>query len=177
MPKVLKVENNYELRMKRFIVAIIFILVFIAFSLMIFTGCRTAKDTSSVTMNDSVYVEKLVPVYIQNPADSSLLDAYFKCDSLGNVYIAQITDLKSKGIQTSLNFNKGNLIYKTNKPADSILTYTINKETKINNQLTTTITKTVTQMSSFEKVFFWIGLIGTVLLLVFLGIKIKGRIL
>jgi len=69
------------------------------------------------------------------------------------------------------------LIYTTEKASKEIVTTAINKETKVKKQEKETITITLIKMSLFQKIFFWIGLIGSVAVLIYLGIKIKGRVL
>ena len=160
--------------MKKVIGSIILVLVLASFFLMVFTGCRTVKENTSMSNRDSSFVEKLVPVYVQTPADSSWLKAYFKCDSLGNVYIAQLTDLKSKGINTSFDFKDGVVNYKTDRKADSILVWTINTKMVINKESTKTYTITKTEMSWIQKVFFWIGLVSVLILVGYLLNKYKG---
>ena len=151
----------------------IYIILFIS----LLTACKTPVQTSSVKTNDSTYVEKLVHDTTRIPADSSWFYAWLKCDSLGNVFIASLSDHKTEGIKTDVNFNNGKLIYKTEKASKEIVTTVINKETKVKKQDKETITITLIKMSLFQKIFFWIGLIGSVAGLIYLGIKIKGRIL
>ena len=151
----------------------IYIILFIS----LLTACKTPVQTSSVKTNDSTYVEKLVHDTTRIPADSSWFYAWLKCDSLGNVFIASLSDHKTEGIKTDVTFNNGKLIYKTEKASKEIVTTAINKETKVKKQDKESITITLIKMSLFQKIFFWIGLIGSVAGLIYLGIKIKGRIL
>jgi len=151
----------------------IYIILFIS----LLTACKTPIQTSSVKTNDSTYVEKLVHDTTRIPADSSWFYAWLKCDSLGNVFIASLSDHKTEGIKTDVTFNNGKLIYKTEKASKEIVTTAINKETKVKKQDKETITITLIKMSLFQRIFFWIGLIGSVAGLIYLGIKIKGRIL
>ena len=151
----------------------IYIILFIS----LLTACKTPVQTSSVKISDSTYVEKLVHDTTRIPADSSWFYAWLKCDSLGNVFIASLSDHKTEGIKTDVTFNNGKLIYKTEKASKEIVTTAINKETKVKKQDKESITITLIKMSLFQKIFFWIGLIGSVAGLIYLGIKIKGRIL
>ena len=145
--------------------------------LCLLASCKTPVQTSLVKTNDSTYVEKLVHDTTRIPADSSWFYAWLKCDSLGNVFIASLSDHKTEGIKTDVTFNNGKLIYTTEKASKEIVTTAINKETKVKKQEKETITITLIKMSLFQKIFFWIGLIGSVAGLLYLGIKIKERIL
>ena len=156
---------------------ILYAVILIMFAVLLFTNCRCPKETLRIQKDSTSSIQNVVPVYIKTPADSSWLKAYMKCDSLGNVYISQIIDLKSSGINTSFDFKDGVVNYKTNRKADSILIYTINKETTINRSLKSTETIIVKEMSSFQKIFFWIGLILSILLLIYFGRIIKNRII
>ena len=157
--------------------AVLLFLIFAVLVVWLLSGCKTPVQTSSVKINDSTYVEKLVHDTTRIPADSSWFYAWLKCDSLGNVIIASLYDHKTEGIKTDVTFNNGKLIYTTEKASKEIVTTAINKETKVKKQDKETITITLIKMSLFQKIFFWIGLIGSVAGLIYLGIKIKGRIL
>ena len=156
---------------------ILYAVILILFAILLFTKCKCPKETLRIQKDSTSNIQNVVPVYIKTPADSSWLKAYFKCDSLGNVYIAQIYDLKSKNINTDFSFKDGVINYKTNRYADSILIYTINKETTINRSLKSTETIIVKEMSSFQKIFFWIGIILSFLLLIYFGRILKNRII
>ena len=151
--------------------------IYIILLISLLTACKTPVQTSSVKTNDSTYVEKLVHDTTRIPADSSWFYAWLKCDSLGNVFIASLSDHKTEGIKTDVTFNNGKLIYTTEKASKEIVTTAINKETKVKKQEKETITITLIKMNLFQKIFFWIGLIGSVAVLIYLGIKIKERVL
>ena len=148
-----------------------YIIVLVLF-ISLFSSCKTQKNSTSST-RDSTYVEKVVPVYIQLPADSSWYWAWFKCDSTGHVVISASSDIKTKGISTDVSFDNGKFNYKTNRPADSIKVITINKEIRINTELSKTFTVTVIKMSLFQKIFFWIGIGSILLFIILLYLKFK----
>ncbi len=161
--------------MKKIFVAIIFMLVFVAFTLMIFTGCRTAQVTSSSKSDSASYVEKIKLVPVVTPSDSTWYWAWFRCDTTGHVIMAATSETKTSGVQTETSFNDGKFNYKTKTVHDTVFVPV--KETSSYQKSKQAETIILIKMSLFQKIFFWIGLIGLVLLLVFLGIKIKGRIL
>lgn len=63
-------------------------------------------------------VERLVPVKIAN--DSLSIKALFRCDSLNNVVMKQLTEQKSKGVSSQFTFNAGQLKYKADAAHDTI---------------------------------------------------------
>ena len=148
-----------------------FIYIFLFICLL--TACKTPVQTSSVKTNDSTYVEKLVHDTTRIPADSSWFYAWLKCDSLGNVFIASLSDHKTEGIKTDVTFNNGKLIYTTEKASKEIVTTAINKETKVKKQDKETITITLIKMSLFQKIFFWIGIGSTLAAGIFIYLKFK----
>ena len=148
---------------------IIFILL--AFSLLI--SCKTKKEITSDRSDSLIYIEKIKLDTIITPADSSWLKAWFKCDSLGNVYISELIDLKSKEINSDFNFSKGVLSYGTKR--DEKKTIIESKNIYINRRIkeTITITKTIVKMSMFQKIFFWIGIVLSSVGIGFIFTKIK----
>lgn len=148
---------------------LVFVLLFFSF----IVGCKTKKEIVYERSDSLVYIEKLRFDTIITPADSSWLKAFFKCDSLGNVYISELLDLKSKGVGTSVNFSNGVLSYETKRDEKKnavpcIDSYTDKKTKEIINT-----TKIIVKMSFFQKVFFWIGLISVIVFSVILYFKIK----
>lgn len=139
----------------------------------LFISCKTKKEITSDRSDSLVYIEKLKFDTIITPADSSWLKAWFKCDSLGNVYISELIDLKSKEINSDFNFSKGVLSYGTKR--DEKKTIIESKNIYINRRIkeTITITKTIVKMSMFQKIFFWIGIVLSSVGIGFIFAKIK----
>lgn len=146
------------------------ILLLFALSLM---SCRVQKDTV-IQKNDSlIYIEKIRFDTVTTPVDSSWLKAYFKCDSLGNVYIAQMKDFKTNELNTQFNFENGILNYSTNRNEKKTLHPCIDRYINRRINTTLTVTKTIIKMSMFQKIFFWMGLISIVSFII--GAYLKFR--
>ncbi|MFZ4400909.1 MAG: hypothetical protein ACOYO1_12810 [Bacteroidales bacterium] len=139
----------------------------------LFLSCKTQKQITSDKTDSLVYIEKLRFDTITTPADSSWLFASFKCDSLGNVYIAEILDLKSKEVSTSLNFNKGILNFGTKREEKKTIVPCIDRYINRRIKATITLTKTLVKMSLFQKIFFWIGVLLSSVIGIWAFLKIK----
>ena len=162
--------------MKKIFVAIILMLVFVAFTLMLFTGCRTTKVTSSSKSDSTIYIEKIKLVPVITPPDSTWYWAWFKCDSTGHVIMAANNETKTNGVETETSFNDGKFNYKTKTVHDTVYV-PVKETTQINkSKQNDTITVTIIKMNLFEKIFFWIGLGGCVVFLIWVGFKFKGLI-
>jgi hypothetical protein len=148
---------------------IIFILM--VFSLLI--SCKAKKEITSDRSDSTVYIEKLRFDTVITPADSSWLKAWFKCDSLGNVYVSQLIDLKSKEINSDFSFSDGVLSYSTQRDEKKTAVPCVDRYFTKKQKETITITKTIVKMSMFQKIFFWLGLIGVIVSGVLLYFKLK----
>ena len=147
-------------------------LIFLLFALSLMS-CRVQKETV-IQKNDSlVYIETLRFDTVTTPADSSWLFASFKCDSLGNVYLAEIKDLKSKGLITSLDFTNGILNFATRREETKTPVPCVDRYINRRINTTLTVTKTIIKMSMFQKIFFWLGLISIVAFII--GAYLKFR--
>lgn len=62
-------------------------------------GCKTLHPGQVVLHDSASVVERLIPVTI--PADSAWLYALMECDSLNNIVIKQLSESKTKNMQTS----------------------------------------------------------------------------
>ena len=109
------------------------LLIWIAFMVFLFAGCGmkykqamcrkwnvcpTVKDSVRTVVKDSIYYVK-VPVV--NPADHATMLAYLKCDSLGNVYIEDLTYMQGRIIDLEA-LLKGNVMSVTAiKPQEVVL--------------------------------------------------------
>ena len=146
------------------------IFILIVFSLF---SCKTQKQITSDKTDSTVYIETVRFDTVTTPADSSWLKAYFKCDSLGNVYISEMLDLKSKEVATSLNFSNGMLNFATKREEKKTLVPCIDRYINRRIKETITLTKTIVKMSAFQKIFFWIGMMGTIALIILLYFKLR----
>lgn len=154
--------------MKRYLLLLILIIGMI--------GCRTSKQTEPPpVLKDSIrIVERLVPV--QLPADSSILEAYFECDSTNRVIMKELSEEKSKRVSTKLNFSPGKLArldYKSNTKPDTV--YISGKDITIYKDRPVYIDKPIVtnKLNWWQKVLMWGGGVFSILLLIAIYSKIK----
>ena len=108
----------------------VILLVWIAFMIFLFTGCGvkykqamcrkwnvcpTIKDSVRTEIKDSICYVK-VPVV--NPADNATLLAYLRCDSLGNVYIDDLTYMQGRVIDLEAALKNNVLNVTATKPIE-----------------------------------------------------------
>lgn len=91
-------------------------------------GCRTVEKTSDslVAIRDEKNTIDTSKYYVA--PDSSIFQALFDCDSLNNVRIREINDLKSKGINTEFVFRDNTLYYRTDRDKMEHLIYSLKSE-------------------------------------------------
>jgi hypothetical protein len=106
--------------------------------------------------------------------DSTLLQAYFECDSANQVILKSLDEQKSKNSTSSVKFDSGKLSYKTSKSTDTIYsrrdTVYINKETAV----PVKATEIQYKMTRVQAFFYTIGIVAICLALVWLIIKIRN---
>lgn len=139
-------------------------------------GCRTARQPEKQSvLKDSVrIVERLVPV--QLPADSSLIEAYFECDSANKVILKELHDEKTKHVNANIDFKPGKtakLTYKAKTQPDTI--YIRGKDTTIYKDRPVYIDKPVitNALHWWQKVLMWCGGAFLILLSIAIYKKIK----
>jgi hypothetical protein len=67
-------------------------------------SCKTSALIKEIPVRtETVIRERLVPVEI--PADSAVMSALLECDSLNNVRLVEIDELKSKRVESSFNLS------------------------------------------------------------------------
>lgn len=82
----------------------------VALSILLLTGCRAQNKIVEVPVRDVVTVtETLEP--IQVPGDSLIMEALFYCDSMKQVQLREIHELKSKNMSSGFTFDKQKLKY------------------------------------------------------------------
>lgn len=113
-------------------------------------------------------VERLVPYEV--PADSSILKAWFECDSLNQVVLKQFSEQKGK-LESALNFSKGQLTYEANFIHDTIWVKsdTVYKEREVPVKVTVeTEVNRLTKWQAFQ-------IMGFRIMFIALGIYIAWR--
>lgn len=144
----------------------------ILFSILIisvlFVGCRSTKPSVievPIQYKEKI-VERLIPVKING--DSLKMRAFFECDSLNKVIMKKSSEQKSKGVESDLFFDKGQLNYNAKTVHDTI--YIPGKETTITRDVPVrvevpVITNELTKWQSFQIISFRI-LASLVLLII-----------
>ncbi|MDD4217455.1 MAG: hypothetical protein PHZ24_08995 [Bacteroidales bacterium] len=85
--------------------------------LLTIVGCRTQQPTIITEVQEKI-VERLVPYAL--PSDSSEMQLRITCDSLNNVLISELSEYKTKGINSKLTVNNDRLVYKTVVNRDTV---------------------------------------------------------
>lgn len=97
-------------------------------------GCKARQAAITVPVQTVEKItERLIPVEI--PGDSTLFTALLYCDSLNEVRLLEISELKSKRMQTELSLSGGELSYKAVTKPDTVYipgtTIEINREVPV----------------------------------------------
>ena len=136
-------------------------------------GCRSSKEITTVPVKTVERItERLVPVEI--PVDSAILTALFYCDSLNRVRLAEIDELKSRRVNTELKFDSGKLSYKARAAPDTV--YLPSKSVEVEREIAVPVevSKTVYRQTKLQTIFYYIGILATVLAAAWLGFKLKS---
>jgi len=155
--------KNFKTALKAFIIGFVLTLFFI--------GCSNQKPQSQVQIRTiEKEVEKLVPFAL--PSDSSAFEALFECDSLNQVRLKQIAELKAKGMQSNVYFDNGKLKYNLKRLADTI--YIPGKDKYIYQDVPVEVVKPVIQykQTTWQIVCGWFGKMFMGLLAVSFGIGV-----
>lgn len=106
--------RGFAVPLKRSIIVPMLLLVLCAMS------CRSPKlgRPQSQVLPGNLVTERLVPVYLS--PDSALMTALFECDSNNRVILKAYDELKSKGVETGLNFENGRLDYQAKVKPDTV---------------------------------------------------------
>lgn len=146
-------------------------LIFIIF-LLAFASCRSTGNLVEVPVETKIEIrERLVPIPV--PADSSTLTALFECDSLNQVQLSEIHELKSKRMQSELSFDKptGTFNYDTKAIHDTI--YWPAKDSLVykDKPYPVEVEKIVYEQTALQKFLTIVG--GIALFVVVMGVLLK----
>lgn len=86
--------------------------------MLMLTACSKKISPAIPTRESSVTIDSLKPVVL--PSDSSIMRALFECDSAGKVILRDYTELKSKGIESSVVYLNGEIRYKNIVKHDTV---------------------------------------------------------
>lgn len=146
--------------------------ILIFFAMVTLFGCQSKRPVIQVPVRTiERKVTTLIPVRV--PGDSATLRAYFECDSLNNVLLKEISEHKSNNISTGHTFINGVLDYKAKTNPDTVWipNDTIYKSEQVPIEVEVPVVEI--KMSTFQHVFFIIGLIVSGLILIWLILKLQ----
>jgi len=153
-------------------------ILFVAVAMLLLHSCKSPETVIKYVplQNDSIVIEKPVPV--QLPADSASITALFECDSLNNVVLKDITQLKGRNLELLASYDalRGELKVLANQPADTV--YLPGKETIIRQQIPIEVEKPVyiNELHSWQKFLIWTGAICLAIIITTIIIKFKSLI-
>ena len=173
-----KQKTSPELKIARAILIVLGAMSMLSY----FSGCKSTRpivENTDSTVEMYIERDKLVAVAI--PGESANMTAIFECDSLNNVLLKNIDELKSKNMNSAFSFVNGQLSYKAVSEPDSAFIkttdrwHTIHKHTK----KTITINKTtVVKVKDFYWKFgvwaFWLSLLALIAYAIYRLSKLPG---
>lgn len=149
---------------------------------LMFASCKTQKPQYPAQVpvhTKEKVVERLVPYAL--PADSTTITALFECDSLNNVQLKELSELKTKGLQSDFSFNNGKLNYQLKQPPDTI--YIPAKDSIVERDVPILVpsepivvykqTDMQVVQGWFGKIFMWLLGLGAILGIILLVWKLK----
>lgn len=147
-------------------------LIYILLIILVFSACKTPERIVQVPVQTKIIIkERLVPVAIA--ADSTTLTALFECDSLNQVQLKEIQELKTKEVQSKFNFNAkaGTFSYDTKRVLDTV--YLPSKDSIIYQEkpFPVEVEKIVYEQTAVQKFLTILG--GIALFLVVMVVAIK----
>jgi len=163
-------------------------LVTISAAILFVTGCcKPCIQTSTSNQKDSVRtevrfdtIEKLRDTIIHIPADSSLIEALFECDSLRQVQLKSITAIKpGKNIKPSISMEGNKATFKCEVDSLEVVLTWIEKHLSQykyvfdshSNDVTTAVENRVNYVTGWQWFQIWVGRIVLILLLLYSGYK------
>ena len=161
-------------------------LIILILSVLLFTSCMTrrkcqqycdAMNRSHIT-DTNTYVEKVRDTTIVVPPDSAIIQALFECDSIGQIHIKELHELKSKGLETKVEYGNNTVYLYMRTDENKIrLKYLDIFKGRI---LTKTVVNTVEVKRPINKFFLWASISGwgiIILWLIFKYLRIRFRLL
>lgn len=147
-------------------------LIIIVLSLGACSSSRKAKSNLiQVPVMEKIQVNnRLVPVYI--PPDSATIKALFECDSLNNVRLKELTELKSSSATTDFTFQNNTLRYKADFKRDSVRVQVRDSIIEREVPVEVPVPYEVNILTGWQWFQIWLGRILGGLLLIFVGFKI-----
>ena len=102
---------------------------------------------------------KLIPLFI--PGDSTVLRAYFECDSLNNVLMTGLSENKTPRMESDIEFKNGVLDYKAKAQPDTVYLKSDSVYIYVDNPFPVEVDKITYQQTKLQRIFYMIGIIST----------------
>lgn len=150
-----------------------FPLVLMLISVLLLSSCRVNQPVTEVPIRTEVRViEKLVPVTI--PADSSSLQALFKCDSTNQVIMTLLGQSQTANMSQSFQFNNGVLDLNSKIPPKII--YLPSKDSIIYQDRPIKVPYPVTTnvLYWWQTTLMWLGVVFIILVVIAVFKRIKN---
>lgn len=132
------------------------------------TACSKKISPAIPTRESSVTIDSLKPVIL--PSDSSIMRALFECDSAGKVILRDYTELKSKGIESSVVYLNGEIKYKNIVKHDTV--YVPYRDKAIIQECDPIIVKQVEiqikPLAWWQEALMWMGAIWLIVIIIFI---------
>lgn len=140
---------------------------------LLIAGCKSAKQPVyqlPPIKHIERTVTKLVPIFM--PADSATIKAHFECDSLNNVLMREIGEVKSNRMASSFDFIDGLFRYNIKTKPDTV--YLPSDSVFIENEVPypVEVDKIIYQQTKWQRFFYLIGIIATTAIVVWLIMKL-----
>ena len=136
--------------------------------MLMLTACSKKISPAIPTRESSVTKDSLRPVVL--PSDSSMMRALFECDSAGKVILRDYTELKSKGIESSVVYLNGEISYKNIVKHDTV--YVPYREKAVIQECDPIIVKQVEiqikPLAWWQEALMWMGGIWLVVIIIFI---------
>jgi len=158
-------------------------LVFLALA-MVMASCVTQKrcfekypcagGADTIIKDSIIFDQRVIVDTLVIPADSSMLEILFGCDSLNRVYVRALNERSSQSVITRWKFSDNTLYYTTSR--DSLEKIITSLETRIKEYSSTRIVQkpvTITNNSKFAHFALWWFWISCMVVLAYLAIKFK----
>jgi hypothetical protein len=148
------------------VVSIVGLVLFAAVS------CKPKQQLTITTETLSVKKDKLTPVAVQG--DSTKLKALFRCDSLNNVLMVSLSEMKSKNMNSNLSFVNGELNYNAQTKPDTVFIKSTDTWYYVTRRITKTytVTKNITVNIPDHGFIWWVGLITILAITAFAVFKL-----
>lgn len=131
-------------------------------------SCRTTKVVPLA--HKEIVRERLMPVSI--PGDSTEIRVVFDCDENGKVQVMPVSTRASPHAHASIDREGSMLTIKTEVSSRDVWIPYREVERQKEVPVRVEVEKVVYRLNTFQRIFFWIGVVSSVLTVIVLAIKI-----